>query len=560
MVRRRALAGFDTEDNGKGRVLCLGCVHERGTFWRADRDEFLRDLEALRDRMAPRTLELWATNLEYDLVNLLTVQGLERVTLRFGRSYLLSARWRGIEFRDTLRFISASVAELGELVGLPKLETELFEGGAAQELSPELIRRCLRDAAISRRTAQWIHKTFRQLGAKVRTTLPSTVYGLWENKYLKPQLGRAMPAAPREVRERARLAYYGGRTEPFALGDFERVTVCDAASMFPWAMVAAPFPRVWGPCRRVSEGATLTSTGVYEAQVESQLDLPVLPFRTRDEGTVYPNGKWRAWYTGAELRYFWKLGGRFQLTAGYSFGESIQPFKRYVDYFFRRKAKARGAARAIYKLCLCSLYGKFGQGGQVARVMPVKRFLMMPKRPAGLARFWQGLVLWSEDREPPPWGNNVWAALTTARARLRLHHELLRVRQSGCRPLYCDTDSVMYQGELRYPLKAERAGDFEMRGEYPRALIVGKKEYALETSPGAWTPYCKGVPRLAKLAYLRAGSASYTLPRRIRSAARDGAAPNEWHAVTKTRRVSFKHRESLPDGSLLPMTLSGAGD
>ena len=165
-------------------------------------------------------------------------------------------------------------------------------------------------------------------------------------------------------------------------------------------------------------------------------------------------------------------------------------------------------------------------------------------------RYWNGLCIWREDTQPPPWGNQVWAGLVTSRARVRLSREINRILRFGGRVLYVDTDSIIFQGRgPTYPVKAVRAGDFELRGRYRKVWIVGKKEYALEKENGEWEYQVKGVPAGARMAYLASGEATFNRPTRLREAWKTGEAPNVWHPHSKKRHVNLVSR-SAPDGTL----------
>lgn len=537
--REPFLAGLDSEDDGAGSPYLFCLVHERGSFSTPHAWRMREKLSLLASQLHEegRYLEVWATNLEYDLVNLFGADTIREVTIRWGRSYLISARWRRIEFRDTVRHIPMGVKALGELVGIPKLTRD------------RTVAYCMRDAAITYRTGRELHATYQHFGVRPRTTLASSAYAVWSTQHFD---ARVYPAAE-EIRETAREAYHGGRTEPFAIGDFRRVHVIDAASMFPWAMIQGEFPVPWGSYVRVPRNSPLEPTGLYRVRVRSQLDIPVLPFRTR-EGTVFPNGSWTGWYVGEELQYFQACGGTVDVLRGFEFGETVRPFDDYVRVMFRGKTKARGPLRLMYKLLLNALYGKFAQRGERVISVPLETFESMNPRPINV-RIWNGLVMFEREGTPPPWGNVIWSALVTARARVRLHKEMLRVRNAGGRVLYCDTDSVMYTGaKLRYPAKATRPGQFESRGSFDELVIVGKKEYALRKGR-TWELHAKGVPQPAREAYIRTGTATFQRPIRVREAAARGLQANVWTEHTKTRRVSFKHRVRTGDGTLAPIVI-----
>lgn len=551
MTRRlpRFLVGFDTEDDSDGHPFLWAFTHTLGSWWTTNRDDALSYLENLtrEQKAGGKQVECWATNLEYDLCNLFPPERVAELTLRFGRAVLCGARWRGCDFRDTMRHLPVSVADLGELVGLPKLQGDLFKPGETPTFD-RYVERCQRDATITYRAAKRFHASYRRFGEHARMTLASTALAIWQRHYFDQPLRR--PA--REVWHAAREAYHGGRTEAFAVGSFPDVTAIDVASMFPWAMIASPFPLPWGAIRRVEAGGAIEPHGIYRVRVRSSLARPRLPVRTR-EGTIYPNGTWVGWYVGEELIAFQKAGGHARVLRGFRFLQACDPFKGYVREMFQRKNAARGMDRIMFKLLLNSLYGKFGQKGRLVRAVPLERFLLLRKAPLSW-RAWNGLAIYSENNVPPIWGNNVWAAFVTARARVRLADEMESLSNAGCRALYCDTDSVIYQGNgPRYPQRATRPGTFELRGRFARLLVVGKKEYALDKGGGSWECHAKGVPFAERYRYLTEGRASFQRPTRLREAARDGSIVNQWRTVEKIRRHRLGDKARKADGAL-PVT------
>lgn len=537
-MKPRELVGLDTEDNGNGDAFLWCFTHATNSWWTRDQSAALTWLEAFGKaaKARGRTVEVWATNLEYDLANLFPPDRVRELRLRFGRSALVAATWKGIEFRDTMRHLPVSVAQWGELVGLPKLEGELFakRRPSSEREFNRYLSRCKRDSAITRKAAVALDRLYRSIGVRGRSTLASSALHLWQDRYWQGAVYR-----PRgDVWHAALEAYHGGRTQAFHVGGFKDVTVIDVASMFPWAMVSGAFPLPWGMVRETNDAPQKGNEGIYEVDVDCRVSNPRLPLRT-DNGTIYPRGRWRGWYVGAEIDAFRASGGIvLRVRQGFEFLENCVPFARYVREIFRRKQRARGLSRLFYKLMANALYGKFGQQGRVIKALPLEEFLKLPSAPL-FWRSWNGLAIWSFEGPPPPWGNNVWAAIVTARARIRLANEMDRLRARGCEPLYCDTDSVIFQGDARYPKKARAIGDFELRGRYREALIVGKKEYALRVSPATWEAHAKGVPQAERMRYLRDGVAEFERPLRIREASRRGESPNAWRRIRKERRIKI---------------------
>jgi len=414
-----------------------------------------------------------------------------------------------------------------------------------------LIRRCLRDAGITFRTARELHRIYATMDEHPRLTLASTARSLWQTQYFQAEVYRPLS----EIWDAAAEAYYGGRTEPFRIGEFGPITVIDVASMFPWAMIAGRFPVPWGAFRRVGRGSEVHPQGIYHAKIESDLVLPVLPHRT-DHGLIYPNGRFSGWYVGEELQYFKRLGGKFQIIRGFEFFDDCDPFTGYVEDLFEKKRGARGPLRTIYKLLLNALYGKFGQKGDKVISMPLDRFAKLDSAPTDF-RVWNGLAVYRVAALPPPWSNNVWPAIVTARARIRLHAEMWKIVRRGGRLFYCDTDSVVFDLKgARYPKEVTEAGKFELRGRFKSILIVGKKEYLIEDFDGKIEPHAKGVPFAVREDYLRTGKAEFKRPVKILESTRSGASPNVWRTVSKERRVSFTSRARKADGSLKPITIN----
>lgn len=536
--RPRYVAGFDTEDDSHGNPHLFTCTHEKGSFHATTRTAFLdklRDL-ALDVWRSGKLLEAWATNLEYDLVNVFGMERLGEVRFRFGRSYLVAATWKEIDFRDTVRHLPVGVAELGKLVGLRKLRRS------------RSLRYAMRDSSITYRAARFLHTTYARFHVRPRTTLASTAFAIWDREFFD----RTVYPAPPEIRKAAQVAYHGGRTEPFLIGSRERVRAIDVASMYPWAMTQGDFPIVWGPYRRVRAGDDPQATGLYKVRLSIKSSPGPIPFRT-ENGTIYPIGTWDTWITGDEALYLREIGEGVSILGGYLFLETCRPFDDYVSTLFTLKNKTRGSERVLYKLLLNALYGKFGQKGGRIVFQPLRAYEKRSDPPP--ARIWGGQAIYRVEGSPPPWGNVLWAAIVTARARIRLHRELLRVRASGGVPLYCDTDSIIFNGcPLRYPKKASAAGEFETRGAYRSVRIEGKKEYGLEVRKGLWIIHAKGIPGdVAKGDYLRTGHARFNKPMRLLEATTRGMQPNVWSVREKQRRVTYKERRRTADGTLAPL-------
>jgi hypothetical protein len=138
----------------------------------------------------------------------------------------------------------------------------------------------------------------------------------------------------------------------------------DVNSLFPWAMLQPlplGLPKPWDTSKGLQD-----FFGIAEVEVEcpSDIKIPVLPLKVNINGAeklIFPTGKFRGVYWSFELKYAQEqLGYNIKLIRAYSFEQSNNLFKDYVSNFYNKKSSSEnGAIRAISKLMLNSLYGRF---------------------------------------------------------------------------------------------------------------------------------------------------------------------------------------------------------
>lgn len=359
--------GFDSEDDGEGHPFLWCFTTSEGIYYTAHREDACQWLANIPMNKGDSVqAEAWATNLEYDMCNLFDADHIAEVNLKFGRSALVGATWRKVNFRDTMRHIPIGVDAWGEFVGLEKKERRLFSDRNKPRTLRRYLVRCKRDSAITYRAASFLHERYKILGERPRMTLASTALNLWKNKYWRQGLRRPIP----EIWNAALGAYHGGRTQVFHVGSFKDVHVIDVASMFPWAMTVAELPVPWGLYREARRGEHVVPWGLYRVQIDSNIERPCLPVRT-DKGTIYPNGHWVAWYVGEELIQALEQGVNVHVLGGYVFSEMCKPFDEYVEDIFRRKNQSRGGPRLFYKYMGNTLYGKFRTAGKARGGNPI---------------------------------------------------------------------------------------------------------------------------------------------------------------------------------------------
>lgn len=173
---------------------------------------------------------------------------------------------------------------------------------------------------------------------------------------------------------------------------------------------------------------------------------------------------------------------------GYLFKGSYGIFDKYIDTFMQLKETGKGAKKATAKLCLNSLYGKFGTN---------------PQREERIVEFYDGVFSTTNRDEE---GNLLeylsdsvylpMASFITAYARDVLINAVNSVFD---RFLYCDTDSIHILGNdiPDIPIHDTKLGYWKLEGRFVDAKYIGAKRYAelIEDNEGNkhWDIKCCGV-------------------------------------------------------------------
>lgn len=173
---------------------------------------------------------------------------------------------------------------------------------------------------------------------------------------------------------------------------------------------------------------------------------------------------------------------------GYLFKGSYGIFDKYIDTFMQLKEIGKGAKKATAKLCLNSLYGKFGTN---------------PQREERIVEFYDGVFSTTNRDEE---GNLLeylsdsvylpMASFITAYARDVLINAVNSVFD---RFLYCDTDSIHILGNEipDIPIHDTKLGYWKLEGKFVDAKYIGAKRYAelIEDDEGNkhWDIKCCGV-------------------------------------------------------------------
>jgi len=412
------------------------------------------------------------------------------------KSYTGSKRGEGktgysITFIDTMNYVPMSVANMGKILKQNKLKSPACLGRLPKNESEKLEMDIynLKDSEISYKFMRFLFDSFEELGASPKMTIASTSMSLFKNKFLGDDVYYTQPENTlRDLFE----GYYGGRTETFKRGLVRNLNYYDINSLYPSVMLEEEYPDP--NSGRVTHKDTKEYIRKYPGM--SKVDIisperqhPYLPFRRPDK-LVFPTGSFTGWYTHFELVKALSYG--YEITKVHKthyYKKKCKPFKEFVQtlYDLRLKYKAENSSmELVVKLLMNSLYGKFGQ----------KFFDRDNWTPEGTINIYdlkkctkiervKNFMCIKQTTDPSSFCIPIWATYVTAYARDRLYNYI-----SQTDPFYCDTDSIICEGELP---TSKVIGKMKLEMKIKKGYIVKPKMYALITDQKDEYVKAKGV-------------------------------------------------------------------
>lgn len=536
MKRQKRLWAVDTEDNSKGKVYLINFCDENEKHYTFKKPKDA--LEFLSNQSGQ--IDIWATNLGYDLSNIFQ-DHMSCLEITYIKGRVITAKIQGtsITFKDTLNHWKISVAEMGKRIGLPKFKTESFNN----------IKYCRRDTLITRRFVASMESKYAEIGAKLKSTIGSTALDLFKNRYHTHSFVRSFKT---DHIDWMLSGYYGGRTEIFHTNPIAGVIrYYDFNSLYPSVMFGRDFPIIGGHSFRV--GDIETTEGISEASVlvPRDLEIPYLPVRSKF-GLIFPTGKFQGKWTNFELREAQKYGVKIEkIHKQMIFKGVYRPFDQFVESVYGYRLKAQKENDLLLsdsaKLILNNLYGKFAQGNEITRLFPYKKESLRTGD-----KVFRDLVLRDEVGEYPVHSNVVWSAYVTAYGRDKLYRGMLSAKAHGGRLLYCDTDSIIFEGGCDLPT-SQKLGDLKLEGVWSWAHFKLPKLYRLDGETKVTR--AKGVPRLSADDFFDKGIAEFKKPNKLRESLRRKLTPNEWVLTRKELRRKYDKRSIKRNGSTSPLNL-----
>lgn len=333
-----------------------------------------------------------------------------------------------------------------------------------------------------------------EFGTDIKITASSTAFECWrtcitENVYRHSE----------EVNTFARKGYYGGRTECMFQGYAIGANYIDVNSLYAYIMHEyGGLHRPYYTEQYIDNTAT---PGFFHvtANVPEYEKFGPLPYRKEDKsGIVFPVGRFQTYASSIEIDLAISRGTEVVVHQGYAFEEHDRDLhKPFIGKCMELRSRDYSGALGIAaKFLQNNLYGFFGMNPLREELVfspicpgPEYELVIDEKTGEYIDGLWTSLQ-YKETANCIP----AFAAWVTACARAYLLSAMYAEEDAGNTVLYCDTDSIILQGQPVSPISEGTYGDFKF--EYVDADFTGitAKTYKINEVGSTPTMRCKGLP------------------------------------------------------------------
>ena len=474
-IKKYKIASYDIEtetETGMNNFLIGGYINNNGKYkCFRDKDKMIEYISKTIDK----DTMLYATKNSFDFYALFghTKEYLKEKPIMRG-SMLIHAKHNNINTYDTKAYTKASVEQLGEMLGKPKLKINLAKNTIKMSYRRylELRKYNQRDCEVTREFIIQLQEMLNTLGGTLKCTIGSCAMDLYRRKYLKENIHHEYKKEFRDgttIKEILELAYHGGRTEMFKRGqEHDKVfNYYDFNSLYPSVMLNK-YPKPSSAILTENKKGHLNINSILQFEGVSDCEVlcpymyfPILSTYYKKK-LVFPIGRFRHVFTHIELRKAIENGYKIlKIYKTIAYTQTIEPFKEWVTELYAIRKRYKKVENKVYsdlvKLTLNNLYGKFFQ----SHVSDMEVIHLEDRDDKNLKQngFTFDYNLGFGYKETPKESNQkfitpIFAVYTTAYARLKIWEKLVEL--DG---VYCDTDSCLTEkiiptsyelGEMKY--------------------------------------------------------------------------------------------------------------
>lgn len=482
-----------------------------------------------------------------------------------------------ITFIDSGNHLKTSVANLGKIIGHPKMEAPECLGDQPKSKKEWEYMKAynIQDSMVTFRFMKFLQNHYNVLGCKLKSTISATTLDLFRRKYL----GMKWEAETRERIQFCYQAYYGGRTEAFKRGIFNsdnygQVKAYDVNSLYPYCLKNFKYPVPKGQYFRekitTDDVDSFEGVGYFTIKAPEDLLIPVLPVKT--DKLRFPVGEFSGYYDFNSIRLALRNGYEIQDTGrGLIYENVFRPFKDMIKdlYKLRLQFKSeKNQAEVVVKLLMNSFYGKLGYkyydkeflgDGDAVGNAP-KSCDIYPTCDPKIFR-----IRTTEESRIPPYVFPIYPLYVTSFARSTMFRHFQKVGMK--RVIYSDTDCIFTTRTI--PTSSD-LGDMKLEEKFKELVIIKPKFYSGLTTEGKSLIKVKGIfksindyDHFKQMASDNAFNLTMTQFRKLRGAiGRSDRWVNQTYKVMKTmglddnKRVWEKDHFTLDPQNSIPRKVS----
>jgi len=270
---------------------------------------------------------------------------------------------------------------------------------------------------------------------------------------------------PTSINSYLRKFYHGGRVEVYKMFG-KNLNYYDINSLYPYVMLNE-FPSGDFEFTKKYKNGYI---GFYEVKCTLPNNYIGLGLVSKEKN-YFVNGKGTYYFSSATIDFLvYTFGIKFKIINGIYFKEKYTLFNNFVNFFYNIKQNSDGANKAIAKLFLNSLYGKFGQREIYESIVEYNGQIKFKPLESD---FFSGFVI-VERNGKHLFSNVAIASYITELARLEHLKYLLECNSNI---YYCDTDSFLTTKKFD---TSNEIGKLKLVGKYDEGIFLNSKCYALK--------------------------------------------------------------------------------
>lgn len=449
---------------------------------------------------------LYAHNVDYDLYGIIKDSVMELINEHLQEiapgnlwGWKIKGKFWGYFINSYTFFKNMSVYRIGKILGYEKLTMpEQIEN------IDQLEAYCMRDSEIVLKGMQFLKEKMEVLGFTPRKFLTagqlamSTFLSSIRKEGIHWNIMRSGKVYKGKHLEKCRMAYRGARNEAFKLGKIKDCTLIDINSLYPYAMIHMPFPKlnkemfVEYPLHKgltIEEMLKEEFIGCIQCQIKvpDNIKIGYLPIRYNEHLHFPQQGETlRGTWTTLELRKAKSLGYKIEDIEWVCLYPVIKEnvFEGYITKLYELRKKSGSDLQLVIKLIMNNLYGKWAQFRTNKEYKIIFRSELYQYKKEG----WEVKSVWGNKYVlermntlyNPGYTNVLIASLITAYGRDYLYKFLEKIDPEDL--VYCDTDSILLTNFEKYKKEFEftkELGAWKKVCDKEEAFIKGEKKYRI---------------------------------------------------------------------------------